>query len=99
MCPSVIFKRIILKKAQVLITTRNAAIQCTLTFHHLCYESHVIGDAVLLLRHFSKIGITTVILCPPQESNPKPLVRKLHLRPLGQRGNESNYFLEQANES
>uniref|UniRef100_A0A2H1WFU2 SFRICE_013416 n=1 Tax=Spodoptera frugiperda TaxID=7108 RepID=A0A2H1WFU2_SPOFR len=30
-------------RTEVLITTRNAAIQCTHTFHHLCYKSHVIG--------------------------------------------------------
>ncbi|KAF9802926.1 hypothetical protein SFRURICE_015523 [Spodoptera frugiperda] len=27
------------------IMARNAAIQCTLTFHHLCYKSHVGGGA------------------------------------------------------
>ncbi|KAF9813208.1 hypothetical protein SFRURICE_015697 [Spodoptera frugiperda] len=37
--------------AEVHVTVRNAAIQCTATFHHLCYESHVIGDSELLLRN------------------------------------------------
>ncbi|KAF9811656.1 hypothetical protein SFRURICE_011019, partial [Spodoptera frugiperda] len=35
---------------------------------------------------FSKIRKITVILCPTRESNPRPLVRQSHLRPLDQRG-------------
>ncbi|KAF9797603.1 hypothetical protein SFRURICE_001528 [Spodoptera frugiperda] len=35
---------------------------------------------------FSKIRKSPVILCPTRESNPKPLVRQSHLRPLDQRG-------------
>ncbi|KAF9798551.1 hypothetical protein SFRURICE_008284 [Spodoptera frugiperda] len=44
------------------ITARNAAIQCTPTYYHLCYMSHIIlgcchilgtiPDSVLLLRNF-----------------------------------------------
>ncbi|KAF9790121.1 hypothetical protein SFRURICE_005970 [Spodoptera frugiperda] len=44
----------------------NAAIQCTPTFHHLCYKSQIIG----------------VILCPTRESNPRPLVQQSHSRLL-----------------
>ncbi|KAF9796795.1 hypothetical protein SFRURICE_020482, partial [Spodoptera frugiperda] len=52
---------------EVFITIRNAAIQCTTTFHHLCYKSHVIGggpiaiildtipDCLLLLRYFHTV--------------------------------------------
>uniref|UniRef100_A0A2H1VC88 SFRICE_015184 n=1 Tax=Spodoptera frugiperda TaxID=7108 RepID=A0A2H1VC88_SPOFR len=53
-------------KAEVHITARNAAIQCTPTLHHLCYKSHVIRgepnghkpgtspDSMLQLRNFLK---------------------------------------------
>uniref|UniRef100_A0A2H1VAM9 SFRICE_024109 n=1 Tax=Spodoptera frugiperda TaxID=7108 RepID=A0A2H1VAM9_SPOFR len=68
------------------VTTRNAAIQCTPTFHHFCYKSHVIGDSVLIPRNFRKSERSPVILCPTRESNPRPLVRRSHLRPLDQRG-------------
>ncbi|KAF9810108.1 hypothetical protein SFRURICE_011276 [Spodoptera frugiperda] len=46
-------------------------VQCTSTFHKLCYESHVIGgavmpgtfpDSVLLLRHFQKTDKSPAIL-------------------------------------
>ncbi|KAF9806763.1 hypothetical protein SFRURICE_016917, partial [Spodoptera frugiperda] len=36
-------------EAEVHITARNAAIQCTPTFHHLCYKSHVIwGEPIAI---------------------------------------------------
>ncbi|KAF9823102.1 hypothetical protein SFRURICE_013177, partial [Spodoptera frugiperda] len=41
-------------QVEVHIRARNTAIQCTPTFNHLCYKSHVIGDSVLLLRNFRK---------------------------------------------
>ncbi|KAF9811899.1 hypothetical protein SFRURICE_021256 [Spodoptera frugiperda] len=34
----------LLCNAEVHITAHNAALQCTPTFHHLWYKSHVIGD-------------------------------------------------------
>uniref|UniRef100_A0A2H1V552 SFRICE_020079 n=1 Tax=Spodoptera frugiperda TaxID=7108 RepID=A0A2H1V552_SPOFR len=58
---------------------------CTSTFHNLCCKSHVI-DSVLLLRNFRKTENTPSIHCPTWESNPRPLVRQSHLRPLDQRG-------------
>ncbi|KAF9820665.1 hypothetical protein SFRURICE_006687 [Spodoptera frugiperda] len=61
--------------------------QCTPTFHHLCYKSHDIGDSVLLPRNFGKSEKSPVILCPTRESN---LVRQSSLPPLDQRGN--SYF-------
>ncbi|KAF9799223.1 hypothetical protein SFRURICE_006483 [Spodoptera frugiperda] len=45
-----------------------------------------IRDSVLLLRNFRKSEKNPVILCPTRESNPRPLVRQSHLRPLDQRG-------------
>uniref|UniRef100_A0A2H1W868 SFRICE_014000 n=1 Tax=Spodoptera frugiperda TaxID=7108 RepID=A0A2H1W868_SPOFR len=41
-------------------------------------------DSVLLLRKCIKTEKRPVMLCPTRESNPKPLVRQLHLRPLDQ---------------
>ncbi|KAF9820465.1 hypothetical protein SFRURICE_009884 [Spodoptera frugiperda] len=61
---------------------RNATVQRTLTFHHLCYKSHVIGVSVLLLSNFRKTEKSPVIFCPTWESNLRPLARQSHLRPL-----------------
>uniref|UniRef100_A0A2H1VWE4 SFRICE_019910 n=1 Tax=Spodoptera frugiperda TaxID=7108 RepID=A0A2H1VWE4_SPOFR len=36
-------------KAEMHITARNAAVQCTLTFHNLCYKSHVIGGELIAI--------------------------------------------------
>ncbi|KAF9798950.1 hypothetical protein SFRURICE_011589, partial [Spodoptera frugiperda] len=59
------------------------------TIYVICmYKSHVKGDSVLLLRNFRKPVKTPVILCPIRESNPRPLVRQSHLRPLDQRGSQ-----------
>ncbi|KAF9789948.1 hypothetical protein SFRURICE_003357, partial [Spodoptera frugiperda] len=38
--------------AEVHITTRNAAIQCTPTFHHLCYKSHVIRSECIAILYW-----------------------------------------------
>ncbi|KAF9794327.1 hypothetical protein SFRURICE_019050 [Spodoptera frugiperda] len=43
-------------------------------------------DSVLLLRNLRKTEKSPVVLCPTQESNPRPLVRQSHLRPLDQQG-------------
>ncbi|KAF9801717.1 hypothetical protein SFRURICE_014871, partial [Spodoptera frugiperda] len=81
--------------AEVHITARKAAIRCTPTFHHLCYKSHVIGGepiaitipaTVLLPKIFRKSEKSPVILCPTRKSNPRPLLRQSHSRPLDQRG-------------
>ncbi|KAF9813786.1 hypothetical protein SFRURICE_007941 [Spodoptera frugiperda] len=63
----------------------NVNVQCTPTFHHSCYKSHVIvsrlpytiADSVLLLRKFRKIEKFPA-LCPARESKQKPLVRQSH---------------------
>ncbi|KAF9797558.1 hypothetical protein SFRURICE_016884, partial [Spodoptera frugiperda] len=47
------------------ITARNAAIQCTHTFHYLCYKSQVIWDSVLLLRNFRKAEKSSNTLSVP----------------------------------
>ncbi|KAF9812028.1 hypothetical protein SFRURICE_021385 [Spodoptera frugiperda] len=44
----------------------------------------------VLLRNFQKTENCTIVLCPPRESNPRPLVRQSHFQPLDQRG--SQYF-------
>uniref|UniRef100_A0A2H1VTG0 Fatty acyl-CoA reductase n=1 Tax=Spodoptera frugiperda TaxID=7108 RepID=A0A2H1VTG0_SPOFR len=53
-------------------------------------------DSVLPLRNFRKSEKSPVILRPTRESNPRPLARKSHLQPLGQRGshrtNTSTYI-------
>ncbi|KAF9823752.1 hypothetical protein SFRURICE_017315 [Spodoptera frugiperda] len=58
---------------------------------YLCCKFHVIcvPDSVLLLRNFRKTYKSPVILCSTLESNPRPLVRQSHLRPLDQRGSHS----------
>ncbi|KAF9812503.1 hypothetical protein SFRURICE_018991 [Spodoptera frugiperda] len=43
------------------ITARNVAIQCTPTFHHLCYQ-----------KKFSKSKKKPAIFCPTRESIPRP---------------------------
>ncbi|KAF9805572.1 hypothetical protein SFRURICE_020957 [Spodoptera frugiperda] len=84
--------RCVVELAEVLITARNATIQCRATSHHLCYKSHVIGDSVLL-RNFRKTEKSPVILCPTREWNPRPLARQSHLQPLGQRGSLQTFLL------
>ncbi|KAF9801344.1 hypothetical protein SFRURICE_018063, partial [Spodoptera frugiperda] len=46
--------RLLSPKAEVHITARNAAIQCTRTFHRMCYKSHVIGGEPIAIywTHF-----------------------------------------------
>uniref|UniRef100_A0A2H1W6V6 SFRICE_014004 n=1 Tax=Spodoptera frugiperda TaxID=7108 RepID=A0A2H1W6V6_SPOFR len=68
---------------EVHITARNAAIQCTPTFHHLCYKSYIIGE-----KPKEK---DPAILFPTRESNPKPFVLQSHLQPLDQRGIHSQH--------
>ncbi|KAF9804808.1 hypothetical protein SFRURICE_007711 [Spodoptera frugiperda] len=41
-------------------------------------------------KFFRKSEKSPVILCPTRESNPRPLVRQSHLRPLDQRGSFQN---------
>ncbi|KAF9791348.1 hypothetical protein SFRURICE_021514 [Spodoptera frugiperda] len=64
-CTMRAFKSIVVMYVEMYITARNAAIQFTPTFYHLCNNSHVIGgepiailgtipDSGLLLRNFSK---------------------------------------------
>ncbi|KAF9804253.1 hypothetical protein SFRURICE_020681, partial [Spodoptera frugiperda] len=67
--------------------------------------SHVIGgeianipgpfpDSVLPLRNFRKTEKSPVILRPTRDSNPRPLARQSHLRPVDQLGRKSsNDFL------
>ncbi|KAF9824177.1 hypothetical protein SFRURICE_002298, partial [Spodoptera frugiperda] len=43
-------------------------------------------DSVLLLRNCLKTEKSLLILCSTWKSNPRPLARLSHLRPLGQRG-------------
>uniref|UniRef100_A0A2H1W012 SFRICE_016934 n=1 Tax=Spodoptera frugiperda TaxID=7108 RepID=A0A2H1W012_SPOFR len=47
-------------------------------------------DSVLAPRKFRKSKNSPVILCPTRGSNPRPLVRQSHLRPLDQRGSHTN---------
>ncbi|KAF9810213.1 hypothetical protein SFRURICE_019500 [Spodoptera frugiperda] len=64
---------------------RDAHIQCTPTFHHLCCKSHVVSrlpyipgtfpDSVLSLRNFRKTENSPVIRVT-RESNPRPLARQ-----------------------
>ncbi|KAF9796143.1 hypothetical protein SFRURICE_013607 [Spodoptera frugiperda] len=58
----------------------------------ICVKSHVIGDSVLLLRNFRKTEKSPGIPCPTRESNPRPLVRQSHLRPLDQRGRQEKIY-------
>uniref|UniRef100_A0A2H1V5F7 SFRICE_006314 n=1 Tax=Spodoptera frugiperda TaxID=7108 RepID=A0A2H1V5F7_SPOFR len=73
--------------------------QCSPTFHHLCYKSHVIAychmlgiipNSVLLLRNFRKTEKSPVILCPSRQPNPRCLDRQSHLQPLDQRGRKKD---------
>ncbi|KAF9815191.1 hypothetical protein SFRURICE_006755 [Spodoptera frugiperda] len=49
------------------------------------YMLYVPCDFVLPLRNFRKTEKSPVILRPTRESNPRPLARQSHLRPLDQR--------------
>uniref|UniRef100_A0A2H1VXH7 SFRICE_013055 n=1 Tax=Spodoptera frugiperda TaxID=7108 RepID=A0A2H1VXH7_SPOFR len=63
-------------------------------------KSHVIGGERIAISwtqfqtpcyyrdFFRKSEKSPVVLCPTRESNPRPLVRQSHLRPLDQRGRE-----------
>ncbi|KAF9823669.1 hypothetical protein SFRURICE_019176 [Spodoptera frugiperda] len=51
-----------------------------------------IPDSVLLLRNLRKAEKSPVTHCPTRESNPRPLVRQSHLRPLDQRGSVRHDF-------
>uniref|UniRef100_A0A2H1WIJ9 SFRICE_026396 n=1 Tax=Spodoptera frugiperda TaxID=7108 RepID=A0A2H1WIJ9_SPOFR len=80
------------------ITARNAAIQCTPTFHHLCYKFHVIGgepiaiipgtfpDSVLLPRNFRKSEQPSNTLPDPgiEPETPCPAVVLATTRPTRQ---------------
>ncbi|KAF9793951.1 hypothetical protein SFRURICE_014161 [Spodoptera frugiperda] len=65
----------------------NVQLNCTPTFHYLCFESHIIGDFVLPLRKFRKIEQKPVELCPDPEiklETPCPAVSLTTTRPTGQ---------------
>ncbi|KAF9816231.1 hypothetical protein SFRURICE_003782 [Spodoptera frugiperda] len=82
-------------QAEMHITARNAARQCTSTFPCSFYKSHVIGGEPIAIywtefqtvtEKFSKIRKSPVILCPNRKTTPIPLDRLSYLRPLDQRG-------------
>ncbi|KAF9798034.1 hypothetical protein SFRURICE_012838 [Spodoptera frugiperda] len=66
-CANLAVESIPVTLAEVHITARNAAVQCTPTFHHLCYKFHVIEGSVLISRHFRKSEISPVILYPTRD--------------------------------
>uniref|UniRef100_A0A2H1VPB3 SFRICE_004517 n=1 Tax=Spodoptera frugiperda TaxID=7108 RepID=A0A2H1VPB3_SPOFR len=57
---------------EVHITARNAAIQCTPTFHYLCYKSHVIGDEPIAIywAQFQCLRATTEKFSKNQKNSP-----------------------------
>ncbi|KAF9818187.1 hypothetical protein SFRURICE_003928 [Spodoptera frugiperda] len=64
---------------------QNTFIHSTLTFHHLCYKSHVIRVCHILgTISYSKFypEKSPVIFCPIRESNSRLFIRQSHLRPL-----------------
>ncbi|KAF9811408.1 hypothetical protein SFRURICE_002777 [Spodoptera frugiperda] len=52
------------------------------TFHHLCYNSHIIGELIVILRATTEIELfekpkrSPAILCSTPESNPRPLAER-----------------------
>ncbi|KAF9807613.1 hypothetical protein SFRURICE_008826, partial [Spodoptera frugiperda] len=55
------------EQAEMYTTTRNAAIQCTPTFHYFCYKSHVIGaePIAIILATIPVSGIESETPFPP----------------------------------
>ncbi|KAF9790232.1 hypothetical protein SFRURICE_010892 [Spodoptera frugiperda] len=60
------------------ITARNATVQCTPTFHYLCYKSHVIGDESIA-QYFAQPGNQIRELRQSNLSSTNEAVSRLYL--------------------